>query len=78
MGEAEIIMCLEKKDKPISRRQIAEEIGDNVTKVSHTINKLLKKKEIKCIELDRIQAGKMLNLNRVFRRTRFYYIDSTK
>jgi DNA-binding MarR family transcriptional regulator len=74
MGQAEIIECLEKHDKPISRKQIAEEIDYDVVKVSHLIKKLLNKNEIKCIELNRIQAGKMLGLDRPFRRTRFYYV----
>ncbi len=74
MGQAEILACLENHDKPISRRQIAKEINYDPVQVSHLINKLLKSKEIKCIELDRIQAAKMLKLKRAFRRTRFYYI----
>ncbi len=74
MGQAEIIECLQKHDKPISRRQIAKEINYDPVQVSHLVSKLLKRKEIKCIELDRIQAGKMLKLKRAFRRTRFYYI----
>jgi len=74
LGQDEIIRCLEKHKKPISRKQIAEEVMYDVIKVSHLIKKLLNKNEIKCIELDRIQAGIMLKLNRPFRRTRFYYL----
>ncbi len=70
----EILECLEKHKQPVSRKQIANEIGYDVIKVSHLIKKLLDKNEIKCIELDRIQAGKMLGLGRPFRRTRFYYV----
>ena len=74
IGQAEVVKCLEKHDKPISRKQIAEELGYDVIKVSHTVKKLLDNDDIKCIELDRIQAGEMLKLGRPFRRTRFYYI----
>lgn len=74
MGQTEILECLEKHKFPISRKQISEELDYDPIKVSHLIQKLLKKAEIKCIELDRIQAGKMLGLNRIFRRTRFYYV----
>lgn len=74
LGQGEIIKCLEKHKAPISRREIAEEIGDDVVKVSHLIRKLMDKKEVKCIEVDRVQAGKMLGLKSPFRRTRFYYV----
>lgn len=74
MGQQEIVECLEKHNEPISRKQIAEETCINIIQVSHLIKKLLSHGEIKCIELDRIQAGKMLGLDRPFRRTRFYYV----
>ncbi len=75
LGQDEIIKCLEKHKKPISRKQIAEEIDYPVVKVSHLIKKLLNNQEVRCIELNRIQAGKMLGLGRPFRRTRFYYVQ---
>jgi len=74
MGQGEIIKCLEKHKEPISRRHIAKEINYDVVKVSHLLKKLLSKGEIKCIELDRVQAGKMLGMKSAFRRTRFYYV----
>ncbi len=74
MGQQEILECLEKHKKPISRKQIAIETCYDVVKVSHLIRKLLSKGEVKCVELDRIQAGEMLGLDRPFRRTRFYYV----
>jgi len=74
MGQQEIINCLKKYKKPVSRKKIAEQTGYDVIKVSHSIKKLLDKGEIKCIELDRVQAGKMLGFGRPFRRTRFYYL----
>ena len=74
MGQGEILECLEKHKQPISRKQIAEETEYDVVKVSHLLRKLLDKNEIKCIELNRIQAGKMLGMSSPFRRTRFYYL----
>ena len=74
MGTAEILECLEKYKKPIPRKQIADDTGYDVVKVSHLIRKLLDQGYVKCIELDRIQAGEMLGLDRPFRRTRFYYV----
>ncbi len=74
MGQAEIIEVLEKHKEPIPRRQIAVETGYDPIKVSHLLNKLMKKGEVKCIECDRIEAGKLLGLGRPFRRTRFFYV----
>ncbi len=75
MGQGDIIKCLEKHKEPISRKQIAKEINYDVVKVSHLLKKLLSKDEIKCIELDRVEAGKMLGMKSAFRRTRFYYVS---
>ena len=75
MGQCEVLECLKKHKEPISRKKIADEIGDNVVKVSHSITKLLSKREIKCVEYDRVKAGKMLGMKSAFRRTRFYYVE---
>lgn len=74
MGQYEVIELLKKYDKPVSRKEIAIALEYDVIRVSHIIKKLLKNGEIKCIEVDRIKAGKLLGLNRPFRRTRFYYV----
>ena len=74
MGQAEVIEYLEKTEGPQSRKQIADAVGCDAVKASHIIRKLLDNKEIKCIEANRKQAGKMLGLDRAFRRMRFYYI----
>ncbi len=74
MGQAEILEVLEKNKKPMSRTQIAKEIKKDPIPVSKSIRKLLKNNEVKCIELDRHQAAKYLNMNRPFRRMRFYYV----
>lgn len=74
MGQEEVLEVLRKHDKPISRRQIAEELNDDPIKISKALAKLLVVKEIKCIEMDRYQTAKMLGVKRIHRRTRFYYL----
>lgn len=69
-----MLEVLRKHDKPISRRQIAEELNDDPIKISKALAKLLVVKEIKCIEMDRYQTAKMLGVKRIHRRTRFYYL----
>lgn len=59
----------------MSRNQIADEIKDEPINVSKVIRTLLKHKEIKCVELDRYQAAKLLDWGIPIRRTRFYYVE---
>lgn len=73
MGQSEVMDVLEKYDKPITCRQIAKDLDVEPTKVFKTLAKLLKLKDIKCIEMDRYQTAKMLGL-KIHRRTRFYYL----
>ena len=58
--------------KPVNVRQIAEALDLDYALLSHTINKLLKHKEIGCIELDRIKAADFLGTNKITLRMRFY------
>lgn len=55
--------------------QVAEELNDKPMNISKKIRLLLEHNEIKCIELDRFQAAKLLNWEIPIRRTRFYYIE---
>jgi|TARA_R100000093_G_scaffold34741_1_gene18361 hypothetical protein len=64
---------LKKSDKPLSRTQIAEILNATAVSVSDTLRRLLKFEDIKCIELDRYQAAKLLGWSTSWRRTRFYY-----
>ncbi len=57
----------------ISVRQISEALEIDYALLSHTIKKLLKYREVGCIELDRIKAADFLGINRVTRRMRFYF-----
>ncbi len=74
MGQLEVIRVLEKSKVPMSMNQIAKELNDLTINVCKKIRLLLKHKEIKCIELDRHQAAKLLNWKVPIRRTRFYYL----
>jgi len=78
MGQQEVIDFLMEQDKPVSRGQISNGMDLEPTYVSHILNKLLKWKEIECIEVNRNQAIKLLKLKSPFkgvRRRRFYYIS---
>ena len=59
----------------MSNTQIAEEVKDKPVNTSKVLRILLKHKEVKCIELDRYQAAKLLKWKVPIRRTRFYYIQ---
>ena len=73
MGQEEVIKILKKAKKPMSRSQIAKALKLEAIHVSHLINKLLKYDEIKCFEVNRFQAAKLLGMDKPFRRMRFYY-----
>ncbi len=76
MGQADILKVLEKTDKPMSNTQIAKEVKDKPENTSKVLRTLLKHKEVKCIELDRYQAAKLLKWKVPIRRTRFYYVGN--
>lgn len=71
MGQVDVINCLEKAGKPLGRAEIAMLTGISVNHVSHTLNRLLKHNEIKCVEIDRHKAKELFN---VCRRMMLYYI----
>ncbi len=73
MGQSEVLEVIEGSEKPLSRSQIAEALDCDPISISHLIKVLLKHYEIKCIELDRKKAAKMLG-RKPKRRMRFYYI----
>ena len=74
MGQDEILRILEKFKKPMSRKEIALELDASIFKVSHLIRCLLDHHEIKCIEIDRLEAKKMFGENAPCRRMRLYYL----
>jgi Fe2+ or Zn2+ uptake regulation protein len=72
MSQGEIIDILEKEGKPISAKEIADQVGNTNSKsVFITLRILLEHHEIKCIEIDKEQARKLYNS---YRRLRLYYI----
>lgn len=73
MSQYEVYEIIRKAKKPICKYQIQQkcELSDIVLNTS--LKKLLKHKEIKCIELDRYQAAKQTGRD-VRRRMRFFYI----
>lgn len=73
MGQEDIIVYLENK-QPLSCREIAEGINEDVTKVSHLINKLIKYDEVKYIEITRIEARERFKINPPKRRCRLYFV----
>lgn len=75
MTQTDVLKVLEKSITPLNRGQIAERGNLNPTLVSHTITRLLKAKDICCIEVDRNEAAKLLNSKSPLRRMRFYYIE---
>ena len=75
MGQAEIIEVLLDSKKPLNRGQIAEIIGVDPIKVSHSLKKLLDWNEIECVEVDRNKSAELLNSKSPLRRMRFYYIE---
>ena len=71
MGQADIIEVLEKNEKAMTRREIAEALGEDLVHASHSIARLIKSKDIKIIEIDREQAMKLYKCKR---RMRLYYV----
>lgn len=71
MGQEEVIEYLKKERKPLSRKEIADGLKENVNKISHILNSLLKWEEIKCIEIDRLEAKEKYGC---FHRMNLYYV----
>lgn len=72
MGGQEIIEVLERAKKPLTRTEIAKRINKRLDYTSGKLAKLLKSNEIKCLELPREEAKKIVpGINR---RMRMYYV----
>lgn len=70
MSQERILNVLEKQKEPLSRTEIAVLIKDDIFKTSKSIRKLLRHNEIKCIEINRVEAFKRFKCKR---RMRLYY-----
>lgn len=71
MSQEEVISVIVKIKKPLSRTEIAKILNQDVIRVSHALQKLLKAKEIKSTEIDREKA--MIRYGSK-RRMRLYYL----
>jgi repressor of nif and glnA expression len=71
MSQGDIIDVLEKIKRPMSRGEIAKELNDEGSHVSHSIARLIKGRCIKIIEIDRNEALKRYKCKR---RMRLYYV----
>ena len=74
MGQYEVYCLLKEFKKPLSRTQIAEQLNENPNKISEILRNLLIHNEIKCIEISRIEAKKLLGDKAPFRRMKLYYL----
>lgn len=71
MGQQDVLNVLEKAKRPMSRGEIAKELGDLPIHTSYSIARLIESKSIKVIEIDRFEAKKRFNC---CRRMRLYYL----
>lgn len=77
MGQGEVLKILERSKQPLSRTQIADKLGKAPVIVSKIINRMLKFKDIECVELNRHEAAKLLGWKTPIRRVRFYYVSKS-
>lgn len=56
MGQYDVLKVLERYNKPLSRTEIARELGHHPRKVSMILKRLIICGEIKTIEIDRLKA----------------------
>lgn len=73
MGQEDILNFLEKADKPLSQREIAELLNEGLSKVGKILGTLFEREEIKAIDLESTMAKKYYGSNR---RMRLYYHPS--
>ena len=59
--------------KSVSARQIADAIDADISRVCHSLRKLIKFNDIQFVELDRIKAADYLGLITLRRRMKFYF-----
>lgn len=65
MGQAEVIEVIEKSELPLSLNEITQKLnGEPKPKISKTLKRLIKFKEIQVIELNKFLAMKFFNYNR--------------
>jgi predicted Zn-ribbon and HTH transcriptional regulator len=80
MSQEEIIKLLEDQKRPLSISEIIGFLKEeyNASSITHSVQGLVKWKEVKFIELDRIKARAVLGQSKLCRRARFYYVGNFK
>jgi len=74
MGQKEIIDVLKKAKRPMSAREISEELKEPFHKICVNLNRLVKFKEVEVIEIDRWKARLLYNNSNIKRRMRLYLV----
>ena len=67
-----MIDCLKRAEEPLSRTEIADELGENPIKISNILAKLIKYHEVLIKEIDRVVAREKYGVKR---RMNLYYIS---
>ena len=73
MGQGEVIKFLESCEEPVTRKQIAEGMGEDVIRISHILASLIRWSEIEFIECSGREVKKIAGYS-PGRRTRFYFV----
>lgn len=73
IGAAEVVDFLKTCDKPVTRKQIADNLEWDPVRVSHILKKLLKYNEVDFIEHNRNNASELAGYI-LTRRTRFFFL----
>lgn len=76
MGQAEVLEFLESKKGAYCITEIAQAIFSDPSKVSHALQKLVRYKEVKFVELTREHCAKIMPHRKIIRRMRFYFDSS--
>ena len=77
MGQDRVLKILKKHGRPMSPREIAEEMGINPQRVYVILSKLSKYEEVVVIEINRLQARLLYNQN-IKRRMCLYYLPNNE
>lgn len=74
MGQEEVLKFLQKANKPLTRKQIADSLDLCPERVSTYLSSLVIWGDVKYIELDQKEARKFVDY-KLYRRTRFFVIN---
>jgi predicted Zn-ribbon and HTH transcriptional regulator len=61
MGQSEIIEVLQKSGKPLTANEIAKALDETIQKVLKNMKRLIKYKEVICIEIDKDKSYEKFN-----------------